>query len=306
VAFLDLLGTHCRSFAKFSDATKASKDLLSKPYAEASKVELKGSAVGGPTFIAETVIGAVPASTPALAARAEGFTAGNFRVDKFGVDSNAVVTAEFSLAEAFKRTKLTFAAKDQTRNTALKEDKRTATATIGAEHRAEVGTFTAEADPLARVASVTALGGYRGFFAGGSVKASLVSFKAEEYGAVVGYKASGATVAIAGEKNFATIAASYHQKVDERIEVAGTAKVPRALSNDVEIAAGFTYKYAADTTVAAKASASTSAASGYRRIHLSYAQQVSPLAKITLSTALDAKDIGGSNNTINVALALSA
>jgi hypothetical protein len=94
--------------------------------------------------------------------------------------------------------------------------------------------------------------------------------------------------------------------VDERIEVAGTAKVPRALSNDVEIAAGFTYKYAADTTVAAKASASTSAASGYRRIHLSYAQQVSPLAKITLSTALDAKDIGGSNNTINVALALSA
>jgi hypothetical protein len=132
-------------------------------------------------------------------------------VDKFGVDSNAVVTAEFSLAEAFKRTKLTFAAKDQTRNTALKEDKRTATATIGAEHRAEVGTFTAEADPLARVASVTALGGYRGFFAGGSVKASLVSFKAEEYGAVVGYKARGATVAIAGEKNFATIAASYHQ-----------------------------------------------------------------------------------------------
>jgi len=66
VAFLDLLGTNCRSFAKFSDATKASKDLLSKPYVEASKVELKGSAVGGPTFIAETVIGAVPASTREL------------------------------------------------------------------------------------------------------------------------------------------------------------------------------------------------------------------------------------------------
>jgi hypothetical protein len=66
VAFFDLRGANCRSFAKFSDATKASKDLLSKPYVEASKVELKGSAVGGPTFIAETVIGAVPASTREL------------------------------------------------------------------------------------------------------------------------------------------------------------------------------------------------------------------------------------------------
>ena len=40
-------------------------DNLNKPYLECNKLEIKGSAPGGPTFTAETVLGALPKKTRA-------------------------------------------------------------------------------------------------------------------------------------------------------------------------------------------------------------------------------------------------
>lgn len=77
-------------------------------------MELKTAAANGVTFTAEAALGPVPAPkpgkkpTPSLAVKGEGVVRGNFRVDKLSVDTNRDITGEFSLADAFKGTKLTF------------------------------------------------------------------------------------------------------------------------------------------------------------------------------------------------------
>lgn len=111
-------------------------DLLSKPYPETHKVELKATANNGVVFTTEAILGAgagkktgvytagcagiltsgvhmhtlftlfLRAAT--LTAKGEGVVSGNFKVDKVSVDSNKDVLVDLSLAEVVKGTKLVF------------------------------------------------------------------------------------------------------------------------------------------------------------------------------------------------------
>lgn len=95
------------------------------------------------------------------------------------------------------------------------------------------------------------------------------------------------------------------QKVNSTVEVAGKAKVPKGFAaGSVDISAGLTYKYAADTTLAAKAEYKGKDAS--RKAFFSYAQQVSPLAKITLGAEVNIAELAKDDHKLNIALALSA
>jgi hypothetical protein len=113
----------------------ACADLLSKPYPDTHKVELKTAGSNGVTFTTEAILGPVPAvqkkkpagahapqnlcwlpradflpclSAAILTVKGEGVVSGNFKVDKLSVDTNRDIAGEFSLAEVVKGTKLTF------------------------------------------------------------------------------------------------------------------------------------------------------------------------------------------------------
>lgn len=89
------------------------------------------------------------------------------------------------------------------------------------------------------------------------------------------------------------------------MEVAGKAKIPKAFAaGAVDISAGLTYKYAADTTLAAKAEFKGKDAS--RKAFFSYAQQVSPLAKVTIGAEVNIAELAKDDHKLNIALALSA
>lgn len=146
----------CRSYAKFADAFKAAADLLKKPYPGENKVELKGSAVGGPSYTAEAVLGSDKA--PALTAKAEGFSFGGsavsqFKVDKVEVNTKPVLAADFSLSEAVKGTKLTFKASDASRAKDKDGNPGKVSGVLGAENKGNAGTFTADFDVLNREVS---------------------------------------------------------------------------------------------------------------------------------------------------------
>lgn len=175
-------------------------DLLKKPFLEVNKLELKGGSK--PIFVAEAVLGGeakdINEKHPALSVKAENFVYGQFKVDKLVADTNAIVSAEFSLSEAFQGTKLTFAGVDKTRATVCKPVLETV---FGVEHRADFGTFTLSADPLDYSAKASALAGSEGFFGGASVAVkSRPAVAFPDYNVALGYKSKAAAYGITTDK----------------------------------------------------------------------------------------------------------
>lgn len=298
------------SVAKFADVVKSAKDLLSKPYPESHKVELKTAAANGVTFTAEAALGPVPAPkpgkkpTPALSVKGEGVVRGNFKVDKLSVDTNRDITGEFSLAEAFKGTKLTFKATDGTRAAAI-EGVDPISAVFGVEHRADFGTFTVDVDVLKYSVEAAGVATYNGVLAGATAKVARSkdgAFGVDEYGALVGYKKGDITFAVQSEKKFESYFVAYHQIVSSVLTVAATAKVPAAVADakKFQVAAGAQYKTDATTTVAGKIDHEG-------KLGFSYAQQLSALTKITIGAEIDAPKIASDNaHKLAIAVAFSA
>jgi hypothetical protein len=108
---------------------------------------------------------ATHASAPSPAAasaslKLEG-ASGNFRVDKFAIGTDKKIAGEFSLADAFPGTKVTFKATDGSRAAGADA----ITAVLGAEYKAASGnaTVTADVDAIKGAVDATALTAYNGF-----------------------------------------------------------------------------------------------------------------------------------------------
>jgi len=280
------------SYAKYSDVAKAAKDLLSKPYPDTHKVELKTVAANGVTFTTEAVLGATGGSadkkgTPVLTVKGEGIVSGNFKVDKLSLDTNKDITGEFSLAEVVKGTKLSFKATDGTRAAAV-AGVDPISATIGVEHRADFGTFTLDVAALKQSVDATAVVGYESFLFGGSVKVArgAAGVDLTDYSALLGFKNKDIAASVASEKKFKSFTASYHQVVSPTFSVAAQAKIPRDVSDasKFELAAGVQYKQAPEVTLAGKATHTG-------KVAVSYAQQLSALTKVTIGTEIDTTKI---------------
>lgn len=135
------------------------------------------------------------------------------------------------------------------------------------------------------------------------------SLVVEDYAVLLGYKTKAFTVGLQADKKLKQATAFYHHAVNADLTVAGTAvfehpfpfltvhknKAAEAAAADKKHAAvptsfpfalevGGSYKLAADTTVFAKAGSSG-------KVTLAYAQQVSPLTKLTFTGELDAIDV---------------
>jgi len=274
------------SYTKYADVAKAAKDLLSKPYPETHKVELKAAANNGVVFTSEAILGPASKKSAVLTVKGEGVVSGNFKVDKLSVDSNKDVLADFSLAEVLPGTKLTFKARDGTRAAAV-EGVEPISATIGVEHKADFGTFTVDVEALQQAVDATAVVGFDNFLAGGSVSVKGgKQFAVDKYSVLVGYKAKDVTVSVEGQQKFDSFLASYHQVINPTLTVAAQAKLPRKLadSSKFELSAGVQYKTSPDVTLAGKATHTG-------KVAVSYAQQLSSLAKITVGAEIDSAKI---------------
>jgi len=338
----------CRSYAKFADALKASKDLLSKPYPEANKVEFKATSASGPVFTFEALVGEAPApkkglAIPGLLFKGEGAVHGGLKVDKAAVDTNGEIVAEISLAGTVKDAKFSLKARDSTR-AKVPADYDAVAVSFGVEHKSEYATATADVDAIKQKLDFTLLGGYKGALLGASIgggkvvseegkeKAKVVKYQVIDYNALLGYKAGDITVGLTGEKNFKSAVLGFHQAVSKELAIAASAKVTPAVAEapkaeapkaddkaaavaaagetpkpkaegSVEVSAGFTYKANADTVLAVKF---TTDAKQKRTVDLSYAQQLSSLAKLTVGANIDAANIAKADHKIAVSLALSA
>lgn len=303
------------SYAKFSDAFKAASDLLKKPYPGENKVELKGSVANGPSYTAEAVLGAASDKVAAVTTKAEGFTFGGaavsqFKVDKVEVNTKGALNADFSLSEAVKGTKLSFKAADASRSKDKDGNPGKVSGVLGAENKGQAGTFTVDVDVLNREFSLSALSGHKasGVLFGASVVASPED-RVKEFKVSLGLKKDSYVVGVTSTGDKADksrlVEAFYHQKVNSASELAAVVRVPAGskAGKPLELAAGFSHRYAPDTTIAGKVEATSDNAK--RDISFSYAQQISPIAKITVGAGLDGKDLGG-RHSMNVLLSLSA
>lgn len=307
------------SVPAFAAVAKPTKDLLEKAYPSTYKVDLTAAGTNGFTFTASTIVGDIPPAKDAKSrpearttAAVSGITVGSFsafKVDKIAVDSHKIVSADFSLAEAFKGAKLTFAAVDATRAVPVEANK-PVLATIGVEYKHERATVNASYEAINKEFVASAVASYEGFLAGASGKVTFGDSKASvaDYGAVVGYKAKAITASVAGEKKFDWFTASYHQVVNSQVAVSASAKLPRSkdvknADSDASVSAGVQYKAAPEVTWSAKV-----ASNGKDKadVSLSYAQQLSASAKITVGAKIDALEIAADKHSFNVAFSLSA
>jgi hypothetical protein len=117
------------------------------------------------------------------------------RADKIVVDTSGRVEGVFSLAEAFKATKLTFTLVDAQRT--ADEDKHAVK--LAVEHRAAWGTVFAEADLLKYNLALSALSGAEGALFGASVDYGLAA-GVKDYSPLLGYSAKGITVGLVAAK----------------------------------------------------------------------------------------------------------
>lgn len=305
------------SVPSFENVAKAAGDLIKKPYLDAHKLEVRGTGSNGVTFVAESILGDIPApkkagepAAPALAVRAEAVSVyGGFKVDKVAVDSNKDVAMDFSVPAGVKGLNLSFKSVDGSRRTAAKPDVKAALALSYTD--AHVNS-SAEVDALKKTAGVSVVGGFQEYLAGVSAKFDLgEGVKATDYDVTVGYKAKDIAASIATEKKFSAIAGNLFVGINSQWSVAAQAKVgasfflkPAAEGAEAaapaafDLAAGFQYKQTPDVTIAGKLNAA-------RQLNLSYAQQISPLAKVTVSSVIDGAQLAGANNSVKVALALS-
>lgn len=98
------------------------------------------------------------------------------------------------------------------------------------------------------------------------------------------------------------------QVVNSQVAVSASAKLPRSkdvknADSDASVSAGVQYKAAPEVTWSAKV-----ASNGKDKadVSLSYAQQLSASAKITVGAKIDALEIAADKHSFNVAFSLSA
>lgn len=281
--------------SKYADVLKQAKDLLSKSYNYNNKVELKTSTATGVNYTAEAVV-SKPSSTLVKADYANG----NFKVDKLQVGSDKKIVGEFSLADAFAGTKLSFKASDGTRATGADA----VTAVVGLERKDKSSVVTVDIDALKYTVDATACVNYEGILLGGQAKASFSSPAAPavtDYNVLLGYKDASSTVAVVTDKKASGVTAGVFSVVNADLSTAAVAKFPLAFKTasafDVEV--GVAYKAAPDALVHAKVNAAGKAA-------VSYAQTLNKMAKVTFAAEVDVANIGSDDHKMGINLAFSA
>lgn len=134
------------------------------------------------------------------------------------------ISGEFSLAEPFPGTKLTFKATDGSRAAGADA----ISAVLGAEYKTKDVFVTADFDAIKLGLDASVVGGYEGVVVGGTAKTSFASgFAVASYGGVVGYK-TGAYAATVSADSKGTAVASYYQVVSPVLSTAAQAKFPLA------------------------------------------------------------------------------
>lgn len=272
--------------SRYADVLKGAKDLLSKSFKYGNNVEVKTNTSSGVTFVGEASIN----SSVSAGVRAE-FAARGVKVDKLSVDTAGKVVGEFSLADAVPHTKVSFKAVDST------QDANAISVSFGTETKLpELGTFTLDVTPFASALEASALFSYDGFLAGGNVKGSFGDKKGlTDYSVLAGYKGKDFTAAVSGESRLTVVGAGYFHTVTPDLTAAAVAKVPVAAKGDVSVEIGAAYRLAADTTVTAKFS-------NPGVVSVSYAQQISPLTKLTFASSVNAAKIATDTPNFGVQL----
>lgn len=284
--------------SKYADVAKSAKDLLSKSFGFNNSVEAKVPTKTGSTYTVNATVSGQTSASVSLAS-----AVGDLKVDKLQVGSDKKVVGEFSYAQAFPGTKLTFKATDASRG--AKPDAKPSTgiaAVVGAEVAAKPAFITADFDAINYSVAASALATVDGFLVGasGSVAfADKLSFPS--YDVLVGYKGASFTTSLATEARFEKLTAAYYQDVSSDVKVGAIAKLPRpgAKASDFTVEAALAYKLAPDTWFTGKVN-------HLGHVGLSYAQQVSPLAKLTFATEVHAASPTADVQKFGITLNLTA
>lgn len=280
---------------KYADVIKAAKDLLSKSFNYNNKVDLKSNTSNGVTVTSEAVL-----AKPASALVKAEFASGAFKVDKLQIGSDKKIAGEFSLANAVPNTKLSFKATDGSRAAGPEA----ITASVGAEYVVPgTAVTTVEVDAMKYGVDLTAVVAQSNFLVGSSFKLSLDGgFKVADFGGLVGYKTKEYTFALQADNKCKSLTAAYHQVVSPVTSVAAVAKLPaafKASAADAQLELGLAYKADASTTITGKASSAG-------KVSVSYAQQVSALAKFTLAAEMNAANLTGEDIKTGITVNLTA
>jgi len=281
--------------SKYADVAKSAKDLLSKSFVYSHKVEIKSTTTDGVTFTGEATV-----SKPASASIKGEYAKGNFKVDKLQLSTDKKIVGEFSMLEVAPGTKLTFKATDGSRVAGADAVQ----ATVGVEYKRPEGVITLDVDPIHMGVDASFLVDYKGILVGGSGGAKTAKsgdFSLAEYNLLTGYKSREYTVSLATEKRFQNAVLSYFQSVNPTTSVAAVARFPVASvpsSSALDIEVGTSYKPHADTTVCGKINANG-------KLAVSYAQQVSPMTKITFATEFDAANVTSDDHKMGIVLSIT-
>lgn len=277
---------------KLIDVAKGANDLLTKSFKYDNKVEIKSKASNGVTFTSEAQV-SKPSS---VFVKAEG-KSGTFSVDKLQVSSDKKIAAEFSLADAAPGTKLTAKFTDGSRAAGADA----ITAVVGAEIKSGKAFTTFDVDAIKQSVAFTTLVAYKDFLLGASAKITTDSgVKPADYGVLVGYKTKEYTVSAETEAKLAGLKATFYHVSSPTLTTAAIARMPLTggsayKSSDVSL--GFAYAAAADTTI-------TTRVSSAGKVAVSYAQQVSPMTKLTFATEIDAANIASDDHKVGVLLSI--
>jgi len=221
--------------SKYADVVKAAKDLLSKPFGYTNSVEAKVPTKTGSTFTINATVSPSASASVSVAS-----AIGDFKVDKLAVGSDKTVSGEFSYADAFPGTKLTFKASDSSRGA-----KGGIAAAIGAEVKTKNAFFTADFNAITYGVSASGLCLYEGVLAGASAAVAFADkVDLTHYDGLVGYKGSSFTAALQSTAKLSKLHASYFQDVSADVKVGAIATFPRpgAADSAASVEAGLAYK----------------------------------------------------------------
>jgi len=282
--------------SKYVDVAKAAKDLLSKSFVYSHKVEIKSTTTDGVTFTGEAV-----GSKPASASIKGEYNKGSVKVDKLQLSTDKKLVAELSMLEVAPGTKLSFKATDGSRVAGADA----VAAAIGVEYRRPEAVVTVDVDPVHMgVDGSAVVDVYQGLVLGGQFGAKTSKsgdFAVSDYNVLAGYKTREYALSLGTEKRFQGAVLSYFQAVNATTSVAAVAKFPLAMvpspaTMDIEV--GTSYKPHADTTVCGKLNAQG-------KVAVSYAQQVSPMTKLTFATEFDAANVTSDDHKMGIVLSIT-
>lgn len=308
---------------KFGDVLKSARDLLEKSFKYENKLEIKTATKTGVTFTTEAVV-SKPSSSLIKAEAASG----SLKLDKLQVGSDKKVLLEVSLAEAFPGTKLSFKAQDGSRGahkpahpaaelskpsaaTTAPAPKKADTgikAVIGVESKQSFGLFTADVDAIAYAVTLSGSVNLSGVLVGAQAKVGGLADKPslDAYDVLLGYKGPDFTAALQTDSKLANVSAGFYQDVSPEVKFATIAHFPvPGVAADAKGEAGFSvdaalaYKLNAETTVTGKVNHKGT-------VGLSYAQQISPLAKLGFAAEFHGAEVTSDKHTFGVSLNITA